>query len=433
MHKRKPRGRKLAARVPKKLSSAGAGPWEALRLSAVNPRAAYFYEQIAALLPSAGLSGIRVVMRPFLCVILLAIFSAFATHAASFSADSKRGASIFTSQMCTNCHLVAGHGGTSAPDLGRRYDRDYTPAGITSLMWDHAPAMWSAMAKQGIPVPRLTEADAADLFAYFYAAHFFEKPGEAERGKALFASKHCADCHALSPGTTSIGPPVSEWRSLTDPAVLVAEMFNHSAQMNKAVRDRKIVWPQLTAQDMTDLLVYLQNLPSMRGRTLEFELPPSQGGEELVRSKGCANCHADERAFEKLVGDSTLTELAAAMWNHAPLMVKSPETAPAQLSPGEMREILSAVWATQFFSPKGDVAKGKHVFESKKCESCHGNGASGAPPLGHPAEAYSAVSMVSALWEHGPAMLEKMKQQKVAWPNLSPSDMTNLIAYLNSR
>lgn len=372
-------------------------------------------------------------MRSFQYFALLAWWSALVLHAASFSADSKRGAAIFTNQMCTNCHSVAGRGGGIAPDLGRRYDRDYTPAGVASLMWNHAPAMWSAMAKQGIPVPRLSEADAADLFAYFYAAHFFEKPGEAERGKALFASKRCADCHALMPGSASIGPPVSEWRALTDPSVLVAEMFNHAAQMNKAMRERNIPWPQLTAQDMTDLLVYLQNLPSNRGRTLEFEMPPAGEGQALFQSKGCANCHTDERAFENLIGDSTLTQLAAAMWNHAPAMVKSADTAPAHLTPAEMRQILSVVWASQFFSPHGDVAKGKHVFESKKCESCHNNASSGAPPLGHRAEPYSAISMVSALWEHGPGMLEKMKQQNLAWPHLSPADMTNLIAYLNSR
>jgi cytochrome c2 len=373
-------------------------------------------------------------MRSILFIASLAISSAMAIHGASFSADSKRGAMIFVTQKCTNCHSVSGHGAGTAPDLGRRFDRDYTPAGIASLMWNHAPVMWAAMAKQGVPVPRLTEPEAADLFAYFYAAHFFEKPGEAERGKALFASKHCADCHALTEGgAAKVGPPISQWPGLTDPTVLVAEMFDHASQMTKAMRERNIAFPQLTAQDLTDLLVYLQNLPQTRGRTLEFELSAAPGGEELFRSKGCANCHADQRAFEKLIGDSTLTEVAAAMWNHAPLMVKNPETAPAQITPAEMRQILSAVWASQFFSPQGDAARGKHIFESKKCESCHGNPASGAPALAWGPGNYSAVSMVSALWQHGPAMLEKMKQQNINWPHLSPSDMTNVIAYLNSR
>ena len=300
-------------------------------------------------------------------------------------------------------------------------------------MWNHAPAMWSAIAKQGLPLPQLSEPDAANLFAYFYAAHFFEKPGEAERGKAIFAAKRCADCHALTPGETKVGPPVSQWPSLSDPTVLVSKMFDHAAQMNQAMRERHIAWPQLTSQDLTDLLVYLQNLPQTRSATLEFEMPAPEGGEELFRTKGCAGCHTDEKAFENLIGDSTLTDIAAAMWNHAPLMVKSAETAPDQVTAPQMRQILSFVWASQFFSPKGDAARGKHVFESKKCETCHGASSSGAPALSPANGTFSAVQMVAALWSHGPSMLEKMKQQNIAWPRLSPSEMTNLIAYLNSR
>jgi cytochrome c2 len=372
-------------------------------------------------------------MRSLPLVALLTISSAFAIYGASFSADSKRGALIFASQMCTNCHSVLGRGANTAPDLGRRLDRNYTPAGIASLMWNHAPAMWSAIAKQGIPMPQLTETDSADLFAYFYAAHFFEKPGEAERGKALFASKRCADCHALTADTAKAGPPVSQWAALSDPTVLVTQMFDHAAQMNRAMRERNIPWPQLTPLDLTDLLVYLQNLPQMRSATLEFQMPAPQGGQELFRGKGCVNCHTNERAFENLIGDSTLTDIAAAMWNHAPLMVKSAETAPEQIKAPEMRQILSFVWASQFFSPKGDAARGKHVFESKKCESCHNNSASGAPALTQANGAFSAVRMVAVLWSHGPTMLERMKQQNIAWPKLSPSEMTNLVAYLNSR
>ena len=375
----------------------------------------------------------KVAMPLRVCLVLVCIASGLRLHGASFTADSKRGAAIFTGQSCTNCHSLSGRGGTSAPDLGRRYDRNYTPAGVASLMWNHAPAMWSAVAKQGVTMPRLSEADAADLFAYFYAVHFFEKPGEAERGKALFASKHCGDCHALTGGSPNVGPAVSEWQALADPTLLITQMFAHAAQMNAAMRQRNIVWPQLTAQDMSDLLVYLQNLPSMRGRALEFAMPAPEGGQELFGTKGCVNCHTDQRAFENLVGDSTLTQIVAAMWNHAPLMVKSAETAPAQVTAPEMRQILSFIWATQFFSPKGDAAKGKHVFDSKKCESCHNNPASGAPQLTRGTETYSAVKIVSALWKHGPAMLEKMKQQNIAWPKMSPSEMTNLIAYLNSR
>ncbi len=364
-------------------------------------------------------------MRTLAVASLLALTSLARAENVPFAADSKHGAVVFAEQQCVSCH--ASFGGANSPlDLSRRLDRSYTPAGLTSLMWNHAPVMWSAMAKQGIAIPRLSESDAADLFAYFYASHFFEKPGEAERGKALFSSKHCAACHSISAGAPSAGPPVADWKALPDLTALIARMFNHASQMTKAMAQRGVAWPELTAQDMTDLLVYLQNLPQTRSEKLQFAMPAPQGGEALLKEKGCANCHTGQRALEKLVGDSTLTDIATAMWNHAPLMVKSPATAPAEVSDAEMRSILSYAWARQFFSPSGDAARGQKVFESQKCGSCHSGRSPGEPP-------FSTVRMVSVLWSHGPTMLAKMKERNIAWPRLSPSDMSNLIAFLNTR
>ncbi len=365
--------------------------------------------------------------------VLAGIVCCLAVSAATFEADSKRGAALFRDQMCTNCHSVQGEGANAAPDLGRRLDRNYTPAGITSLMWNHAPAMWAAMQKQKLALPQLSESQAADLFAYFYASHYFEKPGEAQRGKALFASKHCAECHSLTPVAGRLAPPVTEWKALTDPVILVQRMWEHAPQMLQAMNTRAIQWPELTAQDMTDLLVYLQNLPQTRGAKLEFELPPPAGGDELFHSKGCASCHVDQRAFEALIGDSTLTDIAAALWNHGPEMEKSPATAPKPIAAAEMRKILSYVWARQFFSTKGDDTRGKRVFESNKCAVCHNDASSGAPALGRIDGPFSAVRMVSVLWKHGPAMLQNMKAKNIAWPRLTPTDMANLVAYLNSR
>src|ERR1700686_5131314 len=93
-------------------------------------------------------------------------------------ADARRGADFFQTQRCVNCHAVKGSNTGKAPDLGRRLDRDYTPAGIAARMWSHAPVMWAAMGKENISIPQISPDDAADLFAYFYAARYFEKPGE---------------------------------------------------------------------------------------------------------------------------------------------------------------------------------------------------------------------------------------------------------------
>ena len=343
--------------------------------------------------------------------------------------DARRGAEFFQTQGCVNCHALKGAGPAKAPDLGRRLDRDYTPAGIAARMWSHAPVMWSAMSKANIQVPQVSTDQAGDLFAYFYAARFFEKPGEAERGKRVFQEKHCADCHALTSSGGGAGPPVEKWESLQAPIILIEHMWNHQTQMHNAMAARGITWPQLSSQELDDLLVYLQNLPQTRGIEHFITYPAPGNGEALFRDKGCAGCHVGKLALENRLGDDTLTDIAAAMWNHAPQMRQPPP----ELNINEWRQLISYVWAKQFFATHGDAGRGRKVFESKKCAVCHNDPSSGAPSLSKPAEPYSAIGMVSLLWRHGPAMLHRMEEKRIAWPQLTQDEMAYLIAYLNSR
>ena len=48
-------------------------------------------------------------------------------------------------------------------------------------------------------------------------------------------------------------------------------------------------------------------------------------------------------------------------------------------------------------------------------------------------ERFSALTLTSALWQHGPAMMESMKTRKITWPEFHGAEMTNLIAFLNGR
>lgn len=344
-------------------------------------------------------------------------------------ADARRGADFFQAQGCVNCHAVKGSGTDKAPDLGRRLDRDYTPAGIAARMWNHAPVMWAAMGKENISIPQVTPDEAADLFAYFYAARYFERPGEAQRGKRFLKEKRCTECHSIAGIGGGVGPPVEKWESLAAPVVLIEHMWNHQTQMHNAMAARRIPWPRVSSQELTDMLVYLQNLPQTRGTEHFLLLPPPTPGETLFREKGCAECHKGALALENRLGDTTLTDVAAAMWNHAPQMRQPPP----ELTATEWRQLISYVWAKQFFATRGDAARGHKVFDARKCSVCHNDPSSGAPNLSKPAEPYSAITIVSALWLHGPVMLKMMQQKHILWPQLTQSEMANVIAYLNSR
>jgi mono/diheme cytochrome c family protein len=359
--------------------------------------------------------------------IVLLSLAAIHLPAATIAADSTRGAQLFETLSCVQCHSINGKGGTVGPDLGRRIDRDFTPASLAATMWNHAPTMWAAMRTRNIRPAELNEQAAADLFAYFYSARFFEKLGDAGRGKRLFSSKHCAECHGLTDAKLPAAKPVSQWESLGQPLEMVNALWNHAATMRQEFANKKIGWPQITAQDLTDMLVYLRNLPSAPNANARMEITSGGNGQALFESKGCAACHNGKAALTSRLKAKTLTDIAVAMWEHEPRM----PAAPAPLSLAEMRDIVSYLWADQFFEDAGSPAAGARVFAAKGCATCHNDPSSGAPKLSGTGRSFSAAGIVSVLWHHGPTMLDQMKTKGIAWPRFGGSDMANLIAYLN--
>ena len=371
-------------------------------------------------------------IRSFWLSPLVALTAVMASAQMPQSADAQRGAEFFRQEKCTQCHSVAGVSKATsphaAPDLGRDLGRDYTPAGIVSRMWNHAPTMWGAMRAENITPPAVNEGQAADLFAFFYSVRYFEKPADAGRGKRVFAAKHCAECHPISANAQGVGPSVAKWDSLADPVVLVQQMWNHASGMKEAFAKRNLKWSELEPEDMDDMLLYLRSLPETRNVPSTFNMPlTGPAGAELFKAKACADCHKDAMALENKLKDETLAGVAAAMWDHAPQMKQV-----APVSSTEMRQLISYVWARQFFQASGDANRGKRVFASKNCAGCHDSQSNGAPSLANTGP-YSAIKMVAVLWKHGPRMYDLMQTRKLGWPKLTAEDVSDLVAYLDTR
>jgi mono/diheme cytochrome c family protein len=325
------------------------------------------------------------------------------------------------------CHSFRGKGGRTAPDLSRAVRSGFTPAVMASTMWNHAPAMWEGMKAVGVVKATLSPETASDLFAYFVSARYFEKPGDAGRGKQTFTDRHCSHCHGITDSKAQGAPPVAKWESLADPVVLAQQMWNHAGEMQKAFADEHLKWSQLTGQELTDVLVYLQNLPETRSLASNFAFPPSANGQSLFESKGCIKCHVGRNALESKLKNATMTEIAAAMWNHSPKMIKPVP----RLTQEEMRQVVGYIWAKQYFQGNGHKDRGQKVFTQQGCAGCHSD-SGGAPKLGKGKDGYSDITMISALWEHGPRMLARMKERNQPWPRFTAQQMTDLIAYLNS-
>ena len=111
--------------------------------------------------------------------------------------------------------------------------------------------------------------------------------------------------------------------------------------MRAAFAQKKYPLVALSGQELSDILVYLQNLPETRSLPRHFEFPASDQGERLFEEKGCGKCHTGAMAMERLLKNQTMTDITAAMWHHQPEMKQPPVT----LSPGDPSCAPSSGWA----------------------------------------------------------------------------------------
>ena len=168
-------------------------------------------------------------------------------------------------------------------------------------------------------------------------------------------------------------------------------------------------------------------------------------GARLFGAMGCAGCHAIDGVGGTVgpdLGRSSEPQsyygFAAAMWNHLPQMVRRMDAlgiARPRLDPWEAGDLIAFLVWLDYFDPPGDIDHGRRLFTEKKCVLCHqvaGVGGVAGPDLDFLSQYGSPIQIATAMWNHGPAMTEAMRAQGIQRPSFTSSELTDLIAYLES-
>lgn len=358
--------------------------------------------------------------------------------------DPQQGMRTFFDKGCARCHAVLDEGGRSAPDLARAPAGHLGASELVAELWNHAPAMWEKMRAERFTPPKLDETEMANLFAFLYAARSLDEPGDPARGRMVLAEKRCGECHAITGpmgGGSRTAPDLREWAGNRNPVAWVQAMWNHAPAMQASMQARGLAWPQFRGGELSDLLAYIRtHAPASRSRAYLRPGNP-QAGRALFTAKGCAQCHgaggkggirASDLSRETL--PRTLGQLAAVMWNHAPAMgagMQASAIARPHFSNAEMADLIAYLFAERFFDRQASGTRGMAVFRNKGCTSCHAPG-NEAPDLSAWRGRASPIPLAAALWSHGPLMLERMRQQQIAWPRFQPGEMADLMEHLGS-
>jgi cytochrome c551/c552 len=174
--------------------------------------------------------------------------------------NPREGKQVFASKGCIKCHAIRGEGGKGGEDLSKKAKAFYKSlTQIASSMWNKGPTVLAKMAQTQSGIPKFTPKEMADLIAYLYFLHFTDEPGNPINGKRTFSEMGCSKCHGLDkkPGEL-MHIDLSKYEKAANPIEIVAGIWNHSAEIDKAMREKGLSWPRFKKGEMADLLEFIR-------------------------------------------------------------------------------------------------------------------------------------------------------------------------------
>jgi cytochrome c2 len=262
-------------------------------------------------------------------------------------------------------------------------------------------------------------------------------------GWDVYVKKGCGQCHGVRSGSEGHTAPDLARIQSSSFYDLGAALWNHNPLMGAKMRESRTERPNLTPLEISNLLAFIF--------TAQYydELGNPKLGEQLFATKRCVQCHAvggkggtAGPALDPLSRMNSPVLVAARMWNHGPLMAERMQTSGVERPTFKRKELIDiiAYVTTTARDGGGDSeqvvpgtpARGEKLFREKQCAACHAvqnAGAKVGPELGR-AHHVSLTQFAGLMWNHGPAMWARMKEQQIESPRLTGQEMADIVAYL---
>lgn len=230
-------------------------------------------------------------------------------------ADINSGRKMFRQKGCASCHSIKPQKNGVSPSLDKFRDTQ-SPLGLLRSMWLHGSL--KRKAGSGIDWKKFRGSEIRDLLAFIAGSRqpvAYLSPGNPRSGKKLFTSFGCAKCHTVGRTGTRTGNAPDLGKLLkdrnVDAYVILEALWNHSPRMWKAFKEQGKRAPQISTDNLADIVAYLFFVNHDRSTG------DVQQGEELFESKSCLACHeASEVSGPKM-------DLLSQMWNHLPEMLEN--------------------------------------------------------------------------------------------------------------
>jgi len=238
-----------------------------------------------------------------------------------------RGRRLLKSMRCTACHKFGGDGGELGPDISAKQEF-ISPLRLVEAMWNHGPDMMELFEENNIKRPEFKGNDIVHISA---AIQSHMEPtiipidaysvGNCDSGQRLIQEKGCTHCHTVQGVGGTIGPDFKNVNFDYTVLIIAGKMWNHGPKMWEAMKLENLPIPIFEKGEMCDIIAYMYRL------NLEDEPGEIEKGQQLVIDKNCMSCHTKDaksselvKNFESMRKPNSPMAMAAAMWNHAPVM-----------------------------------------------------------------------------------------------------------------
>ena len=357
----------------------------------------------------------------------------------------KGAALFFGDKQCGICHSINGSGGRVAPDLSGKHPGTPAMGWLVTVLWNHGPGMWRQIRRKNEPYPQLNSQEMADILAFLYQASSIDRAGDPSSGQRVFNEKGCVRCHSVGGTGGQAAPELSKIAAGSDSNAWTRAMLNHAGSMIAPITSTLGQWPQFTGNEMNDLIAYVRRSASQPARSAR-EIPGNAERGWGVFQNRCIQCHS-VRGQGGSVGpelgperDLPLTtgQFASVLWNHAPAMLRQAREngiPPPVLQGNEMADLRTFLASLRYFEPTGSPWWASASFPSAAAQLAMAiwrKAQQIGPGLRSGTEAFTTISFTAALWRHGPRMIDRAEELGIPWPTLKPTDIGDLVSFLNA-
>jgi mono/diheme cytochrome c family protein len=357
------------------------------------------------------------------------------------------GGRLFMEKGCINCHAIQGLGGVGGPDLGK-VQAAWSFLDIAGVMWNHQPKMAAEFERRKLARPQLSNEEVFDLIAFVYFLNYFGIPGDPAKGELLFVREQCINCHSVGTYGPNQGLSLDRFQSYRSPASITAALWNGGKKMTETMQTQKIPRPVYQANDVADLLAFVRREanPEEQIRPVFLRVGDAREGAKLFHAKGCIKCHAvggEGGTVGPALGSwkfgGVLSQMAGVIWNHGPKMWGAMEKAGIEFpvfTENEMSDLMTYLYFSSFVDSPGDPSKGGELFAEKGCLGCHWGGEQGKVAPGRTVsemKVVAAADVIAAMWNHAGEMEQAIRTVDIAWPQVKPGEMGDLVAFIKSQ